>query len=266
MNKNLIIDVGVHQGEDTEYYLKKGFCVVGIEADPQLYETTKNRLQSYINDGQLQLLNLAIAPQEGEIIFYTNLNHSVWGTISPDWVKRNEFYGTKSLEITVKSAKFENILQEFGIPYYLKVDIEGADLLCVKALQQFDSKPKFISIESDKTSWNNLLKEFKILKELGYQKFKVINQRKISQQVCPFPEKEGKYLEHQFEFGSSGLFGEETPGKWLSETQAINLYKRIFLYYQIFRMNGFIYKVNLGKKLLEKFQVIEPWYDTHASL
>lgn len=142
MNKNLIIDVGVHQGEDTEYYLKKGFCVVGIEADPQLYETTKNRLQSYINDGQLQLLNLAIAPQEGEIIFYTNLNHSVWGTISPDWVKRNEFYGTKSLEITVKSAKFENILQEFGIPYYLKVDIEGADLLCVKALRQFDSKPK----------------------------------------------------------------------------------------------------------------------------
>ena len=41
---------------------------MGIEADPQLYETTKNRLQSYINDGQLQLLNLAIAPQEGEII------------------------------------------------------------------------------------------------------------------------------------------------------------------------------------------------------
>jgi FkbM family methyltransferase len=266
MNKNLIIDVGVHQGEDTEYYLKKGFCVVGIEADPQLYETTKNRLQSYINDGQLQLLNLAIAPQEGEIIFYTNLNHSVWGTISPDWVKRNESYGTKSRKITVKSAKFENILQEFGIPYYLKVDIEGADLLCVKALRQFDSKPKFISIESDKTSWNNLLKEFKIFKELGYQKFKVINQRKISQQVCPFQEKEGKYFEHQFEFGSSGLFGEETPGKWLSETQAINLYKRIFLSYQIFRMNGFIYKVNLGKKLLEKFQVIEPWYDTHASL
>jgi len=41
MNKNLIIDVGVHQGEDTEYYLKKGFCVVGIEADPQLYEPQK---------------------------------------------------------------------------------------------------------------------------------------------------------------------------------------------------------------------------------
>ncbi|WP_071192526.1 FkbM family methyltransferase [Trichormus sp. NMC-1] len=266
MDKNLIIDVGVHQGEDTEYYLKKGFRVIGIEADPQLYETTKNRLQSYINDGQLQLLNLAIAPQDGEITFYTNLNNSVWGTISPDWVKRNEIYGTQSLGITVKSSKFETILQEFGIPYYLKIDIEGADLLCVEALRHFDSKPQFLSIESDKTSWSSLLEEFKLLAELGYQKFKVINQEKISQQMCPFPAREGQYIEHQFEFGSSGLFGEETAGTWLSESEAINLYKRIFWYYKIFRLNGFIYDIPLGKKLLEALNVIEPWYDTHASL
>ncbi len=266
MDKNLIIDVGVHLGEDTEYYLKKGFRVIGIEADPQLYETTKKRLQSYIDDGQLQLLNLAIAPQDGEITFYTNLEISVWGTISQDWVKRNEVYGTKSLGITVKSSKFETILQEFGIPHYLKIDIEGADLLCVKALQHFDSKPQFISIESDKTSWSSLLEEFNLLKELGYQKFKVINQEKISQQMCPFPAREGQYIEHKFEFGSSGLFGEETPGNWLSESQAINCYKRIFLYYKIFRLNGFIYDLPLGKKLLETLKIIEPWYDTHASL
>jgi FkbM family methyltransferase len=266
MDKNLIIDVGVHLGEDTEYYLKKGFRVIGIEADPQLYETTKKRLQSYIDDGQLQLLNLAIAPQDGEITFYTNLDISVWGTISQDWVKRNEVYGTKSLRITVKSSKFETILQEFGIPHYLKIDIEGADLLCVKALQHFDSKPQFISIESDKTSWSSLLEEFNLLKELGYQKFKVINQEKISQQMCPFPAREGQYIEHKFEFGSSGLFGEETPGNWLSESQVINCYKHIFLYYKIFRLNGFIYDLPLGKKLLETLQVIEPWYDTHASL
>jgi hypothetical protein len=80
-------------------------------------------------------------------------------------VKRNEVYGTKSLRITVKSSKFETILQEFGIPHYLKIDIEGADLLCVKALQHFDSKPQFISIESDKTSWSSLLEEFNLLKE-----------------------------------------------------------------------------------------------------
>jgi hypothetical protein len=84
--------------------------------------------------------------------------------------------------------------------------------------------------------------------------------------MCPFPAREGQYIEHKFEFGSSGLFGEETPGNWLSESQVINCYKHIFLYYKIFRLNGFIYDLPLGKKLLETLQVIEPWYDTHASL
>ncbi len=32
----LIYDVGMHNGADTDYYLKKGAKVVSIEADPQL--------------------------------------------------------------------------------------------------------------------------------------------------------------------------------------------------------------------------------------
>ena len=33
---DLIYDVGMHKGEDTEFYLSKGFKVVGFEADPDL--------------------------------------------------------------------------------------------------------------------------------------------------------------------------------------------------------------------------------------
>lgn len=36
MNNSLIIDVGMHTGRDTEFYLKKGFNVVAIEANPEL--------------------------------------------------------------------------------------------------------------------------------------------------------------------------------------------------------------------------------------
>jgi 16S rRNA A1518/A1519 N6-dimethyltransferase RsmA/KsgA/DIM1 with predicted DNA glycosylase/AP lyase activity len=33
-HKDLIYDVGMHHGEDTEFYLRKGFRVVAFEADP----------------------------------------------------------------------------------------------------------------------------------------------------------------------------------------------------------------------------------------
>ena len=36
---DLIYDVGFHQGEDTAFYLKKGFLVVAFEAHPRLRKT-----------------------------------------------------------------------------------------------------------------------------------------------------------------------------------------------------------------------------------
>ncbi|MBE9058404.1 FkbM family methyltransferase [Sphaerospermopsis sp. LEGE 08334] len=267
MDSNLIIDVGVHTGQDTEFYLKKGFRVIGIEAHPEIYETAKNRLKSYIESGQLTLLNIAISPKDEPITFYANLDRSFWGTISPDRVKESDrSFGTRSVEMTVTGRRFESILAEFGVPYYLKIDIEGSDLLCVKALQQFDTKPQFISIESTKASWSALLEEIELLKELGYQKFKAVNQAKVTQQVAPSPPREGKYIPYQFEYGASGLFGEETPGNWLSESEVIKAYKGIFRNYKIFGVNGIIYQFYAGKMLLESLNIKEPWYDTHASL
>ena len=36
MEKNLIYDVGMSNGDDTAYYLHRGFRVVAIEANPLL--------------------------------------------------------------------------------------------------------------------------------------------------------------------------------------------------------------------------------------
>ncbi|AVH67818.1 FkbM family methyltransferase [Nostoc sp. 'Peltigera membranacea cyanobiont' 213] len=266
MDKNLIIDVGVHTGEDSEFYLKKGFRVIGIEANPDIYEDTKKKLGAYIETGQLILLNVAVSSQNQSVTFYVNLDKSFWSTTSLDFVRRNEFFGTSSTAITVEGRTFENILQEFGIPYYLKVDIEGADILCLQALHKFETKPQFLSIESAQTSWNDLLAELALLKELGYKKFKAINQKDVPKQVCPFPAKEGEYIKHQFEYGASGIFGEETPGNWLSETEVLKVYKYVFLQYRLFESNGFFNQFSLGKMLLDKLQLKLAWYDTHASL
>lgn len=267
MNSNLIIDVGVHTGQDTEFYLKKGFQVVGIEANPSIYEAAKQRLNSYIEKGQLVLLNVAVSPTNEPVTFYANLARSFWGTTSLDRVDEIKgSFGASFTEITVEGRTFESILEQFGIPYYLKVDIEGNDLLCVKALRNFDTKPQFISIESTKASWNALLEEIALLKELGYQKFKAINQAQVTKQVCPLPAREGEYIPYQFEYGASGLFGEETPGKWLLESEIIKVYQRIFWKYKIIGLNGFIHKFPLGKIFLDTLNIREPWYDTHASL
>src|SRR5262249_33943315 len=57
MQYDLIYDVGAHKGEDSEFYLLKGFRVIAIEAVPELCEDIRSRLQLYLQSGQLTLIS-----------------------------------------------------------------------------------------------------------------------------------------------------------------------------------------------------------------
>lgn len=193
----LVFDVGMHEGEDTEFYLAKGFRVVAIEASPLLCQVNRLRFKDDIEAGKLTIENRAIADASGPVVFYKN-PRSVWGTIRPEWSKRNEvvFHSPSSETIMVEGALFSDIIAKYGVPYYLKIDIEGADLLCLYALQSSSSVPKYVSIESSKTSWEQLKEEFRVLKSLGYSEFKVIAQHRVQEQTLPFPSREGRYLQN----------------------------------------------------------------------
>jgi FkbM family methyltransferase len=269
IQNDLIYDVGLHKGEDSEFYLKKGFRVVAVEALPRLADAAATRLRSYMDSGQLTIINAAIAVKEGPVTFFESpgqgRGQSGWGTMYPDWAEKRRQMGSNSTPTTVQGTTFSKILSKHGIPYYLKVDIEGSDLLCLKALASFEPKPKYLSIESSKTSWRALRKEFALLKSLGYSKFKVVPQHITTSQVCPFPAREGQYVDYRFEDMSSGLFGEEAPGEWLSRTKALSIYRRIFLRYKLVGELGLADRVPLAGRILHRFGMVAGWYDTHAA-
>ncbi|HKD68194.1 MAG TPA: FkbM family methyltransferase [Candidatus Binataceae bacterium] len=266
ISADLIYDVGSHAGEDSEFYLKKGFRVVAIEAVPELCEIAQKRLSAYVEGGRFTVLNGAIAETSQPIRFFVNNLNDDWGTTSLEWMRRNEGLGAGSCEITVRGLEFGQVLKEYGVPYYLKIDIEGADLLCVRALRDFASRPRYISLESTMTSWNGLLREFALLKELRYTKFKVVQQMNMNRQTCPFPAREGKYVDHRFDSGASGLFGEEAPGRWLTEAEALEKYQRIFRLYRLFAYYGIFTRVRLARPLVRMAGLDPGWYDTHAAL
>jgi len=48
---DLIYDVGLHKGEDAEFYLRKGFRVVAFEADSDLVDFAgKGSANTYLTD------------------------------------------------------------------------------------------------------------------------------------------------------------------------------------------------------------------------
>ena len=69
MNPKLIYDVGMHNGDDTAYYLWRGFRVVAIEPNPGLVATAAERFRREIEAGELKVLNVAVAAEDGELPF-----------------------------------------------------------------------------------------------------------------------------------------------------------------------------------------------------
>ncbi len=272
----LIYDVGMHKGEDTDYYLKKGFRVIAFEADPKLAAYCREKFEKEIQNKQLKIIEGAIVDFSGNkkpgdtIHFFQNKGNTVWGTVLKKWAKRNEGFGTKSELITVKTINFSDYLEKYGIPHYLKIDIEGMDTVCLKALLGFQEKPDYISIESERISFQKLKGEFCLFKKLGYDKFQAINQMTVTKQKEPTNSTEGYYyINHSFTFGSTGLFGTDLHHKWKNKRQILNQYRYIFLGYNLFSEYGKLNKSRFKQPLLKIANLLSPtpvpsWYDTHA--
>lgn len=272
-NKNLIYDVGMHQGQDTDFYLKKGFEVVGFEANPANVAFCRKRFAAAIDQRRLTIIEGAIvenaaANRQATVRFYLNQNHSFWGSTSDDWAYRNEVLGTTNEMIEVGAIDFGAAVERHGIPFYLKADIVGSEMICLRALREFENKPEYISIRSEKVIFDRLREEFRLLEQLGYDKFKAIQQSFAHLQTT-FVHASGEEITHRFEEGGSGFFGEETEGRWKTSEHILKEYRKIFTLYWLFGDYSYLIQTRKGKKLIAQMERIARrplpgWYDTHA--
>jgi FkbM family methyltransferase len=247
----MIFDVGCNIGQDSDFYLRKGFRVIAVEANPSLCEGLRKRFADAISAGQFVLVDKAIAENPGPVTFFVHPDDHAQGTIVPSYATRG-----KMVETTVDAITFASLVEEFGVPYFLKIDIEGADILCLKGLLDSRDKPKYISIERV-ISLSAQLEQFSLLRALGYNKFQIVDQTTVPNQVAPNPPREGSYVMQSFAIGNSGLFGEELPAdKWVGYPSAILHDLYILMRAGVFpRIPG-----------LQRLAMRQKWFDIHAAL
>jgi len=89
--------------------------------------------------------------------------------------------GCQVTEISVPTRTFDSILAEHGVPYFLKIDIEGADHACLNALGE--DLPQYLSFEAAQDSFEAII----MLAHRGYSRFSLIRQDTFRPVVIPFP-------------------------------------------------------------------------------
>ena len=66
----LMFDIGFNDGADTSFYLGLNYCVVGVDANPQLVDEGRKKFRQQINEGRLVLLNAGLGEQVGNMVFF----------------------------------------------------------------------------------------------------------------------------------------------------------------------------------------------------
>jgi len=177
---NTVFDLGFYDGGDSAAYLTGGYCVVGIEADPDLVAAANQKFAAHIATGQLRMLNAAVSP-EGDAAAWSKFYKS---HCTKEW---NSFYETigcrkcvpphavdhtMCTEVKVTATDCSGIFTNYGTPLYLKLDIEGAETGCFQAMSHFGGKPlpQFVSAEITQIEY------IETLHKLGYKGFKLVRQ------------------------------------------------------------------------------------------
>lgn len=258
---DLIIDVGLNVGQDTAFYLSRGFRVLAVEADPFLANEGRKKFSAQIEDGSLEILNVGIADQDGTADFWICEEKPEFNSLHQAIAARDSYSHTR---IQIPVMRFSRIIEKYGVPHFLKIDIEGNDILCLDALSA-STLPTYLSVESEcpveegSSTVEEGLRTLEKLYSLGYRKFKLIDQHTFCSLTLPqslhyradtFVRKTlnrppAKHLpgmglvfrvflmrrrlqrkfQCEFPMGCSGVWGEDTPGGWISHTEAAQAYK-----------------------------------------
>lgn len=203
--RNIIIDVGMHDGKDAHYYASRGYHVIAFEANPQLCNDVVEKLTK--TPQSIEVRNRAISDSEGDLTFYINRFNSTWSSLKEDLGSRR----SGSDAIKVKACRLDVELSAIASQiHFVKIDIEGYDAVAVNQLMRLPSKPTYISVE------NGSIEMLNRLSANGYDGFKLSNQKYVPFQKIPKGSIHGKVVDRVFEKGASGLWGEDLDGRWFN--------------------------------------------------
>src|SRR6202158_3630889 len=281
---DLVFDVGVYNGDDTAYYLFKGYRVLAIEADPSLMAGLRARFAAEIARGQLQILNIALAPTRGSVPFWICEGYSLWNSLDRETASR---MGRTARAVDVECWPLRDLLAHYGVPHYLKLSLHGGEHFCLADLDP-EALPTYVSLELPRDVGHSD-EVFSRLLDLGYGASKIIDQTTQRQFVSPQTItgrlrgalKRHPRLQHTcektvgvgrrllrtvwerqsgeasgaqeagqqwiFPEGSSGPFGEETDGDWRTTADA-------YADWKFFLKDGSVHRSHN----------LSVWHDLHA--
>lgn len=130
----LYFDIGSNIGLWALANVGQADKIISIEASPKTF----TRLLENCKHKKIELLNYAICNNNNHDITFYHAKSDVLSTLNREWLtnKESRFYNTPYTEITCKTMTIDRLIQIYGKPDLIKIDVEGGEYDCISSLSQ----------------------------------------------------------------------------------------------------------------------------------
>lgn len=132
---SLVFDAGAHLGQKSLVFLACGWRVVAIEPNPHCLPSLKSH---FGRNDRASIVAAAVGASPGTHDMQID-GTSMLSSLRADWhtkaLEDHSWY--KPTTVPVRVLRLDDLIEQYGAPYYIKLDLEGYETEALKGLTRF---------------------------------------------------------------------------------------------------------------------------------
>jgi FkbM family methyltransferase len=165
---DLCFDIGAHTGNRTAAWLKLGAKVVAVEPHPAFADLL---FQKFNSNPHFKLVTKAVGYGKTSCVLKVSSLYPMVSTLSNEWMKliKSEKSSVEWDEgIHVHVLQLDDLISEFGLPHFCKIDVEGLE---EEALSGLSSPIRALSFEFFPLTPERTIRCLQSLESLGIYEY-----------------------------------------------------------------------------------------------
>jgi FkbM family methyltransferase len=139
----LVFDIGANKGSKCGLFLKLGARVIAVEPDQKNQKVLREMFVEWrVFKKPIVIVPKAVSSERGTAKMWVQDPGSAMNTLSPKWVlalKRDARCLGRSFEfsetVDVESVTLQDLIETYGIPAFVKIDVEGHEVEVIRSLK-----------------------------------------------------------------------------------------------------------------------------------
>jgi FkbM family methyltransferase len=132
--KDIVFDVGANVGNRTRVFLNIGAKVLAIEPQKECYQLLEKRFKKSI-----EIVRMGVGEKEEMKDFFVASTNTV-SSFSTEWIdsvkkgRLKDYSWEKPIKIQITTL--DRLIKKYGLPKFIKIDVEGYELEVLRGLTQ----------------------------------------------------------------------------------------------------------------------------------